>query len=96
VATWVEAFTDAVFGRPQAVEMPQVLLLDSTSFYRIRLSRHSTLAMQAGIGASFRAGARVGLPAACPKSCADARADGVRRTGSTSGGSFSGDALLVA
>lgn len=35
VATWVEAFTDVVLGGPEVVEMPRVLLLDSTSFYRI-------------------------------------------------------------
>jgi hypothetical protein len=34
VATWVEAFTDVVLGGPELVEMPQVLLLDSTTFHR--------------------------------------------------------------
>jgi hypothetical protein len=34
VATWVEAYTDVVLGGPEAIEMPQVLLLDSTTFHR--------------------------------------------------------------
>jgi hypothetical protein len=33
VATWVEAYTDIVLG-PEVVEMPHVLLLDSTTFTR--------------------------------------------------------------
>lgn len=40
VATWVEAYTDIVLG-PEAVEMPHVLLLDSTTFTR-RFQRRRT------------------------------------------------------
>jgi hypothetical protein len=38
VATWVEAYTDIVLG-PEVVEMPHVLLLDSTTFTRRFRSR---------------------------------------------------------
>lgn len=34
VASWVEAYTDVVLDGPEAVEMPQVLMLDSTTFTR--------------------------------------------------------------